>query len=132
MVSNESLKKQIANQRKKIAIAKKRNEDELENIRLQQELKVLQRSPTTRRNIEFTRRTGRGLKKVSEKAGKFLVKQGKLIREQGLRDEASREQRFLESAKIKKRALKKSRKKIKKRVQETASVSDSIFGDLNF
>lgn len=87
MVSLDQLKREIAKQRAKITSAEDKENLRLEKIKLEKELKVLKRSPETKRNIELVSRTARGFKRLAGGAGKALIKQAKLIKEQQLREE---------------------------------------------
>ena len=61
---------------------------EFEKVGLEKEIKVLQRKPSTSRNIKLAQRTGRGLKILSRKFGSAALRQAKRIKEQQLRDDA--------------------------------------------
>ncbi len=84
---------QLKAQKKRILarkdLALKKQEIEFEKIGLQKEIKKLQRSPATNRNIKLAKRTGRGFKILSKKIGSAAIRQGKRIRDQQLRDEAA-------------------------------------------
>lgn len=88
MVTIAQLNKKIEREKVKIASAEKKKGLEIKKSILERRLKVLQRSPSTQRNIKLAQRTSRGFKKLSKIAGKKLLKQGKLIRDQQLRDDA--------------------------------------------
>ncbi len=85
--------KQLQAQKKRIldkrSIAIKKQKIEFEKIGLQQEIKKLQRSQSTTKNIELARRTGRGLKILGKKLGSATIRQAKRIKEQQLRDNAA-------------------------------------------
>ncbi len=107
MVTLKQLQKQIARERVKIAEKRRQDELALEKVGLQKELKSLQRSTSSKRNIALAKRTGRGLKILGGKVGRAAIRQGKLIRDQQLRDEAKIEKREKEIAAMKKRASKR-------------------------
>lgn len=78
-------KKRILDARDK---AKKKQELQFEKIGLEKEIKKLKRSPGSLRNIEFAKRTGRGLKLLGKRFGSAAIRQAKRIKEQQLRDDA--------------------------------------------
>ncbi len=88
MVTLKQLQKQIAKEKAKIASKRRQDELALEKVGLERELKFLKRSTSTKRNIAVARRTGRGLKILGGKVGRAVIRQGSLIKEQQLRDEA--------------------------------------------
>lgn len=62
---------------------------EFEKIGLQKEIKKLQRSPVTSRNIALAKRTGKGLRILGKKFGAAAIRQAKRIKDQQMRDEAT-------------------------------------------
>ncbi len=114
MVTITQLRKQIAAKRFEEKKLIEKEELGLEKIRLEKELKVLNRSPTAKRNIRLLKRTGRGLKGLAEKARDFTIKQAERIKKQQLRDEAE----FRKSVKKGKRKRQISLKQLRKLVRK--------------
>ncbi len=84
--------KQLQAQKKRIldkrAVAVKKQKIEFEKIGLEKEIKQLQRSPSTSKNIRLAKRTGRGFKVLAKKIGGAAIRQAKRIKQQQLRDAA--------------------------------------------
>lgn len=81
----QAQKKRILDKRDEAA---RRQKIEFEKIGLEKEIKILQRKPSTSRNIRLARRTGRGFKVLAKKIGVAAIRQAKRIKEQQLRDAA--------------------------------------------
>ncbi len=122
MVTIRQLKAQISREKAKKKTAQLRVSLEDEKIQLQQELKILQRKPSTVKNIKLLKRTGKGLKLIGKKSFDAVKKQAILIKEQQLRDQALARR----DAKIEKK-IKGKRKKVKKNIK---SNQDEFFGGL--
>ncbi len=108
MVTIEQLQAQRERLLKKRSKAQEKGNILSQKIELEKEIKILERSPSTSRNIILAKRTGRGLKILGKKLGSATIRQFKRIKEQQQRDEA---------------ALRKSGKKVKK---ETSNVGQVI------
>lgn len=115
MVTIDELKRKIKEKEDKIATAERKRKLELEKSNLSRQLKLLQRSPATSKNIELARRTARGFKRLAGIGGRALVKQVKLIKDQQLREDAVLARRQKKITKTVKKAGKKLRKASKKR-----------------
>lgn len=123
--SLKQIRKQIGIQKLKIASAKAREDLEMERQSAEKELKTLSRSASTKRNIVFARRTGRGLKFLGKEGLKLAKKQIKRIKEQQRRDDAVQRRQI--------KVAKKSRKKIKKSLRKVRrDLPDDVFGGLDF
>ncbi len=61
---------------------------QFEKMGLQKEIKRLQRSPGTSRNIALAKRISRGFRRGSIKLGAAAIRQAKRIKQQQLRDDA--------------------------------------------
>ena len=85
--------KQLQSQKKKLILKRdkgiEKQDLEFKKVEIQREIKVLQRSPSTSKNIALTQRTGRGLKVLGKKLGGATIRQFKRIKEQQMRDEAA-------------------------------------------
>ncbi len=88
MPTIKQLRDQIAKEKSKRKEIELKTSLELEKSSLSRELRILQRKPSTIRNIKILKRTGKGLKFISGKAFTVAKRQVKLIKEQQLRDEA--------------------------------------------
>ncbi len=125
MVSIAILKKQIAIEKARERKLIEQENLEIEKIGLQKKLKVLKRSPGTKRNIRFLKRTGRGLKFLGKEAKNFAVKQAERIRKQQLRDEAELSRRQIRGGRKVSRGQKRQSKKIGKglKIREFTDIS---------
>lgn len=106
----EKLRRQIKIEQSKISEKKEQQKLQQEKDSLQDQLKVLQRSTSTKRNIVFAQRTGRGFKRIAKAVGGALVRQARLIKEQQLREDAA----FRKAGKKIVKTAKKTRKKLSK------------------
>ena len=114
-------KKRILAKRDK---AVKRQKIEFEKIGLQQEIKKLNRSTSTTKNIKLLKRTGKGFGILSKKIGAAALRQAQRIKAQQLRDNAK---------------FRKSERKNKKKIKTGQNFSKikegqgfDVFADLNF
>ena len=133
MVTITQLRKQIATQKAKEKKLIEKEELGLEKIRLQKELKVLNRSPTQKRNIRLLKRTAKGFKGLAQKARDFTVKQAERIRKQQLRDESSLRKSVKKGKKKRQISLKQLRKivnKPQKKKRKKAKLNRDIFLDI--
>ena len=81
----QAQKKRILDKRDEVI---RKQKIEFEKIGLEKEIKILQRKPSTSRNIRLAQRTGRGFKVLAKKIGGAAIRQAKRIKEQQLRDAA--------------------------------------------
>ena len=81
----QAQKKRILDKRDEAA---RKQKIEFEKIGLEKEIKILQRKPSTSKNIRLAQRTGRGFKVLAKKIGGAAIRQAKRIKEQQLRDAA--------------------------------------------
>ena len=81
----QAQKKRILDKRDEVI---RKQKIEFEKIGLEKEIKILQRKPSTSRNIRLAQRTGRGFKVLVKKIGGAAIRQAKRIKEQKLRDAA--------------------------------------------
>lgn len=121
MVTLKSLQDQIKKEKDKLASEQKKEAMFLEKQSLQKQLKILKRSPASKKNIVLINRTGKGLKILGKKFGKAFVNQAKRIKEQQMREDAAASKR-----------LKRSRKLAKKGRKAISRNTSSIFSDLDF
>ena len=89
MVTIEQLQAQRERLLKKRSKAQEKGNILSQKIELEKEIKILERSPSTSRNIILAKRTVRGLKILGKKLGGVGIRQFKRIKEQQLRDEAA-------------------------------------------
>ena len=117
MPTIEQLKKQIQAEELKISKAKKKQDLEFEKAKLSKQLKVLRRSPSTKKNIALAKKTGTQIKKFGGIAGRAILKQAKLIKEQQMREDAAFAQRNKQLSTAAKKTGKKLAKKSRKRTK---------------
>ena len=137
MVTTTQLKKQIASQKAKLAEVARKRKLALEKQSLQLELIRLRNQGKinfAKKGGRIIKRSGQFLAKQVKRAAPLVQKQGRLIREQQLRDDAL-ERRATRIAK--KRPKVKSRKKrkgssLKPSAVDVGSVGEGIFQSLDF
>ncbi len=150
MVTIEQLQAQKKRILMKRDVAIKKQKLQFDKLQLEQEIKTLQRKPSTSRNILLAKRTGRGFRVLASKIGGAAIRQAKRIKEQQLREAAALRKLGKKSAKQgqviitrtitgkgKKRKIKttKSFKKLKtgqnlSKIKERARVD--VFANLDF
>ena len=138
------LRKQIAEQRRKLAKQQEIVKTQEQKRILRKELALL-KSPTKRTASKLGKRLGRGLKITGKKVGKALLKQARLIQEQQERERraqlklkklqisASRKQPKVIFVKREKPSKKRGKKgKARKRQRTVAQIDNGVFGSLDF
>lgn len=138
------LRKQIAEQRRKLAKQQEIVKTQEQKRILRKELALL-KSPTRRTTSKLGKRLGRGLKITGKKVGKALLKQARLIQEQQERERraqlklkklqisASRKQPKVIFVKREKPSKKRGKKgKARKRQRTVAQIDNGVFGSLDF
>lgn len=91
MVSIKELQRDIAKEQREIKKVRVIQHKEIEKSKLKKELFMLQHRKALAaggKGARLLRRAGRGIFKAGKKATPILKKQARLIREQGLRDDA--------------------------------------------
>ena len=101
MVTLRQLKEQKERLLKERARAQDKQNILSQKIELEKEINILKRSPSKIRNIEFAKRTGKGLKILGAKIGSATIRQAKRIKEQQLRDQAALRKSSKKSKKLK-------------------------------
>lgn len=117
MVTLTQLKRQIQAERDKVDRAREKQRIEAEKISLKKQLKILQRSPGTQRNIALAKRTATGFKRLAGIGGRALIKQARLIKEQQLREDALFKREGKSLAKRAKKKLRKTNRVITKKLK---------------
>ncbi len=139
------LRKQIAEERRKLAKQQQIGKTQEEKRILKKELAFL-KSPSRRITSKLGRRLGRGLKITGKKVGKALLKQVRLIQEQQERErrvqlklkklqiKTSRKQPKLILVQRKKSSKKKGKKRKSRKQRRSVPMQgdNSIFGGIDF
>jgi len=119
MVSIKELQKSIAIEREKVRKAQEIEAGEIERSKLKKELFQLKHKKalaTSGKGIRLLRKAGKGIISAGKKAAPVILKQGKLIRQQQLRDDA-----------IARKLAKKKKSKPKKKSQGFNPLEDFGF-----
>lgn len=117
MVTLAQLQKQIAIEKRKVENERQRNIAIAKKKDLERQLKILKRSPGTKRNIAVLKRTGVGFKRLVGIGSKALLKQAQRIREQQLRDDALLSRGFKKTGSNVSKKLKKTNKVLTKKLR---------------
>lgn len=119
MVTIKQLQRDIARERKKLGKVRGKETLEIEKSKLKKELFMIQHQKAIAgagKGARLLRKAGRGILKAGKKAAPVIIKQGRLIREQQLRDDA-----------IARKLAKTKKPKPKKQPQ-----GFGVFGNLDF